>query len=119
VTGITALWLSYDGRDKIIERYRAEKLPFIFNQVLCDTCKGFDWSEGEFGAGIVNAERVLLLSLPDGVHRLLLPPTFGLQGHAPIDSWGLETFEHQFSNSLTVEGTTTQLPLERRARVSL
>ncbi|ARV62616.1 hypothetical protein BZZ01_31830 [Nostocales cyanobacterium HT-58-2] len=41
VAGVAALWLSYHGREQLIERYGAEKIPFIFNQILRDSCENF------------------------------------------------------------------------------
>lgn len=99
VAGIAALWLSYHGRDKLIARYGVEKIPFIFNQLLRDTCDAVPWSAGKYGMGIVNAERLLDAALPDGVERSVAPPSLSLQEHAPVDSGGLETFSHLFART--------------------
>lgn len=101
VAGIAALWLSYHGREKLIERYGAEKIPFIFNQILRDSCEKFPtWKPGLFGEGIVNAEKVLTAPLPNDVNSTVIAPAFALQGHPPVDSGRLDTFAHLFEQQL-------------------
>ncbi|MGI8499832.1 MAG: S8 family peptidase [Hassallia sp.] len=102
VAGIAALWLSYHGREQLIKRYGAEKIPFIFNQILRDSCEKFPtWKPDKFGAGIVNAEKVLAAPLPDNVSRTNFAPAIALQQHPPIDNGRLETFAHLFEKQLT------------------
>ncbi len=97
VAGLAALWLSYHGRDKLIERYGAEKIPFIFNQLLRQTCDTPpNWKSDRFGAGIVNAEKLLAAPLPDDINTSVIPPAFPLQQHTPIESGQLDTFAHLF-----------------------
>lgn len=100
VAALAALWLAHHGRQKLAERYGIEKIPFIFNQILRDTCDPVEWSAGKFGAGIVNAERLLAAPLPDGAERSIGPPAFALEDHAPVDRGGMETFTHLFEQSL-------------------
>lgn len=100
VAGIAALWLSYHGRDRLIARYGIEKIPFIFNQLLRDTCDAVPWSAGKFGMGIVNAERLLNAALPDGVERSVVPASMALQDHVPLDNGGMETFSHLFEQNM-------------------
>jgi serine protease len=89
VAGVAALWLSYHGRDNLIERYGAEKIPFIFNQLLRDTCDTFPtWNPNKHGKGIVNAE------------KLLIAPGMALQQYSPVDSGKIDTFEHLFESQL-------------------
>jgi subtilisin family serine protease len=102
VAGIAALWLSYHGREQLIKRYGAEKIPFIFNQILRDSCEKFPtWKPNKFGAGIVNAEKVLAAPLPDNVSRTNFAPAYALQQHPAIDSGRLETFAHLFEKQLS------------------
>ncbi|GAX43283.1 protease [Tolypothrix sp. NIES-4075] len=102
VAGVAALWLSYHGREQLIKRYGAEKIPFIFNQILRDSCEKFPtWKPDKFGAGIVNAEKVLAAPLPDNVSRTNFAPAQALQQHPAIDSGRLETFAHLFENQLS------------------
>ncbi|MBV6624095.1 MAG: S8 family serine peptidase [Rivularia sp. (in: Bacteria)] len=99
VTGVAALWLSYHGRDNLIRRYGAEKIPFIFNQLLRETCDvPPNWKPNRYGAGIVNAQRLLDAPLPDNVNRSVIPPAFALQQHTPVESGEIETFAHMFES---------------------
>ncbi|MEO1429204.1 MAG: S8 family serine peptidase [Cyanobacteria bacterium J06633_8] len=99
VTGVAALWLSYHGRDNLIRRYGAEKIPFIFNQLLRDTCDvPPNWKPSRYGAGIVNAQRLLDAPLPDNLNQSVIPPAFALQQHTPVESGEIETFAHMFES---------------------
>jgi len=101
VAGIAALWLSYHGRDQLIQRYGAEKIPFIFNQILRDSCEQFPtWKPNKFGAGIVNAEKVLAAPLPDNITRSIIAPAQALEQHPAIDNGRLDTFTHLFDAQL-------------------
>lgn len=98
VAGVAALWLSYHGRDQLIARYGAEKIPFIFNQILRDSCEKFPtWKPNKFGAGIVNAEKVLAAPLPDNINAIMAP-AFALQQLPSVDSGRLDTFAHLFDS---------------------
>lgn len=102
VAGVAALWLSYHGRNKLIERYGIEKIPFIFNQILrksCDRVSG--WDVDMVGAGLVNAEKVLAAPLSDRFEELIVSPALDLAEHIPLDSGGIETFSHLFEQNLT------------------
>lgn len=100
IAGVAALWLSYHGRDQLIQKYGAEKIPFIFNQILRDSCEKFPtWKPNRFGEGLVNAEKVLDSPLPDNQNQSLMAPAFALQQHSPIDN-GINTFNHLFEQQL-------------------
>ncbi|MBW4665897.1 MAG: S8 family serine peptidase [Cyanomargarita calcarea GSE-NOS-MK-12-04C] len=100
VAGVAALWLAYHGRDQLIQRYGAEKIPFIFNQILRDSCDKFPtWKPGRFGEGIVNAEKLLAAPLPDNVTQSVIAPGFALSQHSSIDN-GINTFAHLFEPQL-------------------
>lgn len=102
VAGIAALWLSHHGPEQLIERYGAEKIPFIFNQILRDSCEKFPtWKPNQFGEGIVNAEKVLAAPLPDNINSSLIAPAVALQQHPSIDNGRLDTFAHFFSEQLS------------------
>ncbi|MBW4480155.1 MAG: S8/S53 family peptidase [Tolypothrix brevis GSE-NOS-MK-07-07A] len=102
VAGVAALWLSYHGREQLIKRYGAEKIPFIFNQILRDSCEKFPtWKPDKYGAGIVNAEKVLAAPLPDNISITNFAPAIALQQHPAIDNGRLETFTHLFEKQLT------------------
>ena len=99
VAGVAALWLSYHGRDKLIQRYGAEKIPFIFNQLLRETCDTPpNWKPNRYGAGIVNAEKLLAAPLPDNINRSVIPPAFALQQHTLLESGEVDTFAHMFES---------------------
>lgn len=99
VTGVAALWLSYHGRDNLVNRYGAEKIPFIFNQLLRETCDvPPNWKPNQYGAGIVNAQRLLDAPLPDNVNQTVIPPAFALQQHTAVESGEMETFAHMFES---------------------
>jgi len=111
VTGVAALWLSYHGRDNLIRRYGAEKIPFIFNQLLRETCDvPPNWKPWRYGAGIVNAERLLDAPLPDNINRSVIPPAFALQQHTAVESGEMETFAHMFeSEDLDINSLNSNL----------
>ena len=102
VAGVAALWLAHHGRAQLIQRYGAEKIPFIFNQILRDSCEKFPtWKPNQFGEGIVNAEKVLAAPLPDNVSSSVIAPGFALQQHPSIDNGRLDTFAHLFNQQLS------------------
>ena len=99
VAGVAALWLSHHGRDKLVQRYGAEKIPVIFNQLLRDTCDPVpEWGEG-YGRGLVNAARLLAAELP-GARDALPNARALLREHPTIDDGGLATFRHLFETAL-------------------
>lgn len=99
VAGVAALWLSYHGRDQLAARYGVEKIPFIFNQILRASCEpGEGLEAGRYGAGIVNAEKVLKYPLPDGVEHPV--PSLSLPGPGQVPLRPEETFEHLFERTL-------------------
>ncbi|HMN28535.1 MAG TPA: S8 family serine peptidase [Caldilineaceae bacterium] len=83
--GVCALWLAYHGRDYLLQRYGAAQLAAVFKELLLNT--GVDtpagWDRTQFGAGIVNAQKVLAAPLPD------TPPAGGVRAQraspAPAD----------------------------------
>jgi serine protease len=77
VAGVAALWLSYHGRDKLIQKYGLSNLSAIFKQVLgfsCDPISVTESEVGQFGTGIINAEKVLSAPLPEQVEDLVSLP---------------------------------------------
>jgi thermitase len=111
IAGVAALWLSYHGRDNLVRRYGAEKIPFIFNQLLRETCDvPPNWQPNRYGAGIVNAAKLLDAPLPDNVNRSVIPPAFALQQHTIIESGELDTFAHMFeSEEMSLNSLNSQL----------
>lgn len=101
VAGVAALWLSYHGRDNLIARYGAEKLPFIFNDILRRSCEpGPEWDADNYGPGIVKADKVLSAPLPDNVNALVPQSAFSLEQNVPLDSGRVSTFAHLFEQYL-------------------
>jgi thermitase len=103
VAGVAALWLAHHGRNLLIQRYGAEKIPFIFNQILRSTCIQVNdptWIPGQYGAGLVDAEAFLAAPLPNTAVQAVLSPALYLESHVSIDHGGLPTFAHLFERSL-------------------
>ncbi len=99
VAGIAAVWLSYHGRDNLAARYGEEKIPLIFNQILRRSCEQEqDWETGRYGAGIVNAEKVLTAALPDGVEHPV--PSFSLSNPAGEGTSAAGVLKHLFEQKL-------------------
>ena len=69
LAGIAALWLSFHGRDALLDRYGNFGLQEAFVHILAT--EGFrrpdGWDTGKWGVGIVDAEKVLAADLPDQV----------------------------------------------------
>jgi serine protease len=67
VAGVAALWLAHHGRDNLIAKYGARNLAAVFKELVMT--QGVDvplgWDRSRFGAGIVNAQKVLSAALPD------------------------------------------------------
>ncbi len=104
VAGVAALWLSYHGRDKLIERYGAENIPIIFNQMLRDCCDRFPtWKPDKFGAGIVNAEKLMAAPLPDNINQSVIAPGLALQQHTPVEAGEWDIFLDLFESQLNDE----------------
>ena len=76
VAGVAALWLAYHGRDFLLDRYRGTAtLSQVFRHVLSVSSDPFSTPVGNgFGAGIVNARRVLLTPLPSSTVLQAAPP---------------------------------------------
>jgi thermitase len=64
--GVAALWLAYHGRDHLIATYGQARLASIFRQIV--VTQGFvrpaNWKTNLFGAGIIDALKVLSAPLP-------------------------------------------------------
>jgi serine protease len=108
VAGIAALWLSHHGRDNLVQRFGAEKIPIIFNRILRDTCDPVPGWKSGFGHGLVNAERVLAASLEDSLTPVPHMAS-ALREHPALDNGGLTTFHHLFETSLTKRRQRTGL----------
>jgi subtilisin family serine protease len=66
LAGVAALWLAFHGRDKIIDRYGPSRVQAAFVYLLKTAGRRVppDWPKG-WGAGLVDAEALLSVSLPD------------------------------------------------------
>ena len=99
VAGIAALWLARHGRDQLISLYGAEKIPFIFNQILRRSCVRVNdpsWEPGNFGAGLVDAERVLAEPLPDGILQPVPSPALFMAEQPAVNGGTEGAFAHLF-----------------------
>lgn len=61
VAGVAALWLAHHKRSDLIDQFKGDtKLQFVFKRLLEYTAKCPQrWNDGEFGSGIVDAEKLL------------------------------------------------------------
>jgi subtilisin family serine protease len=64
LAGVAALWLAYHGRGALLERYPGAALPRAFARLLAATCRTDISVPDGFGAGVVDAERLLRAPLP-------------------------------------------------------
>jgi subtilisin family serine protease len=67
VAGAAALWLSYHGRSRLLERYTgAQPLQDVFRAALAGSARipARGWRRDRFGAGILDIEALLRLPLP-------------------------------------------------------
>ncbi len=66
--GVAALWLSFHGREKILQKYAGKniKINDLFRQLLAESADKPPLDHGgQFGAGIVNVKRLLETPLPE------------------------------------------------------
>lgn len=100
VAGVAALWLSYHGRDRLIQKYGPNKISEIFKQVLgssCDPVSAPESEVGQFGAGIINAEKMLATPLPENVELSVTP--FSEMSEQDFQGQGdIKTFNHLFEH---------------------
>ena len=105
VAGLAALWLSRHGRGALVARYGAEKLPMLFNRLICATAARISqWKRGEFGAGLPQAVALLSAPLPDLTTDAIATLGPQLDGHPDLDNGGLATFGHLFRANATTPG---------------
>jgi serine protease len=93
--GIAALWLSFHGRNTLIERYGRDRLAGVFKQLLQQTCRTpSGWDTRDFGPGIANAHKLLTATLPPAAPALGLR---GLRRRAVSEAAPLEVLIHQLA----------------------
>ncbi len=65
--GVTALWLAYHGRDRLIWRFGAGNLASVYRELLVTrgVRRPAGWDTDDYGAGIIDAEKLLKAALPD------------------------------------------------------
>jgi endonuclease G len=106
--GVAALWLARHGRQMLVDKYGIEKIPFLFNQMLRETTEPVPaWDAGQFGAGLLNAQKLVAAPLPE----VVAPPAFEMEAHVEVDKGGLGTFAHMF------ESTLLRVPIAAEAAV--
>ena len=104
--GVAALWLARHGRQALVDKYGIEKIPFLFNRMLRETAEPVPtWDSGQFGAGLLNAQRLVAAPLPETIAS----PAFEMEAHVEVDKGGLGTFAHMF------EATLLRAPIEVEA----
>ena len=104
--GAAALWLARHGRQALVDKYGIEKIPFLFNRMLRETAEPVAaWDVGQFGAGLLNAQKLLAAPLPEAISS----PAFEMEAHVEVDKGGFGTFGHMF------EATLLRVPLAAEA----
>ena len=75
--GAAALWLSYHGRDSLVDKYGRENLASVFKEVLLSrgVTRPAGWKTDEVGAGLLSVAKLLDAPLPKlaraaGIRRL-------------------------------------------------
>jgi thermitase len=60
-SGVAALWLSYHGRDKLINKFGKEFIVEKFRKLVVDqgVTKPWGWPKSGYGAGIIDAKKVI------------------------------------------------------------
>jgi serine protease len=109
VAGIAALWLSRWGVDYLFnEKYkdRPELIPIVFNKLLreqCSTPEG--WDKEHWGAGIVNAFKLLNAKLPDIADLTNQElDVINRSDYPELDQGGVSTFNHLFEHVQSSKG---------------
>lgn len=78
LAGVAALWLAHHGADSLRQKYGKENLQRLFVHVIekHGATKPSGWDDDKYGVGIVDAQKVLDLELPDSLPavRALGPP---------------------------------------------
>lgn len=80
VAGLAALWLSHHGRDELASGYGVHRIPSLFRETLrrcCVACPGL--GKG-FGAGLVDAVKLLETPLPQPSAFEGAPPVAAVDG---------------------------------------
>ncbi|MGH3672694.1 MAG: S8 family peptidase [Pseudonocardiaceae bacterium] len=123
VAGIAALWLAKHGRSKIIQACGGrEKIAAAFTQLLRTTATPVPgWPAGQFGGGLVNADKLLAAPLPGSAANPLM--LAAPEDHAPVGRGGLTTFSHLFDEAMSagLDGRNTfasDQPIDSRARLN-
>jgi thermitase len=79
------------------------------------------WPPGQFGGGLVNADRLLAAPLPDGTTEPIM--VAAPEGHAPVSRGGIITFSHLFDEAMRADlgvrnMPTADEPIDSRARLN-
>jgi serine protease len=96
VAGVAALWLSHWGREKLEDKYGLERIPFVFDKLLRETCRvPDDWDTEIGGAGIVDVYALLSTELPEPDEPSIQVPLAFKQADSLI-SQGFETLANLY-----------------------
>ncbi len=100
VAGVAALWVARHGRSRIAQACGGpERIAPTFVRLLRSTAAPRpDWPAGEFGGGLVDADKLLAAPLPGAAVAQELPST--AEEHAPVDRGGPAAFVHLFEAAL-------------------
>jgi serine protease len=103
VAGVAALWLSYHGWETLANTYGVVRIPLVFDKLLRESCNPppTGWDTDRWGAGIVNAYKLLSAKLPDQTDFYIQEPlAYREVDHVRLDRGGVETFVHLFEQTL-------------------
>jgi hypothetical protein len=91
--GAAALWVSFHGWAALVRQYGASNVARVFRQLLQATSRRPPgWDASEYGAGIVDARRLLLEPLPAAVPARKLRDS--RRAAIATDTTGIETLVH-------------------------
>ena len=91
--GVAALWVSYHGWAVLVRKYGARNVARVFKQLLQSTSRRpAGWDTTRYGAGIVDARRLLSEPLPAVAPARKLRD--GRRAAVAVDTTGIETLVH-------------------------
>jgi serine protease len=108
VAGVAALWLARHGRDNLVRRYGAAQIPVIFRELLEKTAaKSPALPKDKFGAGLVDAMKLLGEPLPDASRPKHAARTATALERQDPDSILAHMFEERLSGPARTKGAAT------------
>lgn len=119
VAGVAALWLAYHGPEELATRYGdTTNLQQVFIDQAQESARvPDDWNENKFGAGIIDAEALLQVPLPDAAaltaRLAAVPSETQLVLMARMLDRDVEQVEAAMAELLDVDAEDVETELER------